>query len=50
MHLYSSRKSNCFSPGKIRLSERRTSSLVFPSVMILYNGETGEGKKVNQKL
>ena len=37
-------KGNCFSTGKIRLSERITSLLVIPSVRILSNGETGGDK------
>jgi len=43
-------KGNCSAPGKIRLSERRRSLLILPSVRILSNGEAGEGKIINPKL
>ena len=43
-------KGNCSAPGKIRLSERRRSLLILPSVRILSKGEAGEGKNINMKL
>ena len=44
MQVFIAIKGNCCAPGKIRLSERRTSLFVLPSVRILSNGEAGEGK------
>jgi len=41
---------NCSAPGKIRLSERRTSLFVIPSVRILSKGEAGEGWMENVPL
>ena len=46
MQVFIAIKGNCSAPGKIRLSERRTSLFVLPSVRILSNGEAGEGKSI----